>query len=212
MIRKKRRVIFTVLWIAVMVIIFRFSNDDAEASSAKSEAVVMIVETVEEVLDLTPTQEIRAMTEMIVRKCAHVFLYTCLGITGTLAVREYVGPILENLRRRRVRFGKVNRPARRIQARPDEKRSDSKFEKAENLIEIKTGKIRAVTAFVTYILCFFYACTDEWHQTFRSGRSGSFRDVMIDSIGMVLGIGIVTLASALWNHFYKKRSGKIRPE
>lgn len=39
--------------------------------------------------------------------------------------------------------------------------------------------------------CFLYACSDEWHQTFVPGRSGSFRDVLIDMVGVVVGIGLV---------------------
>ena len=32
-----------------------------------------------------------------------------------------------------------------------------------------------------------YSCTDEFHQLFINGRSGSFRDVLIDTIGILLG-------------------------
>jgi len=35
---------------------------------------------------------------------------------------------------------------------------------------------------------FFYACTDEIHQLFVRGRSRQYTDVLIDSIGMTLGI------------------------
>lgn len=34
---------------------------------------------------------------------------------------------------------------------------------------------------------FLYACTDEFHQLFISGRSGQFRDVLIDTAGGFLG-------------------------
>jgi VanZ family protein len=30
---------------------------------------------------------------------------------------------------------------------------------------------------------FLYACTDEFHQTFIPGRSGNFKDVLIDTLG-----------------------------
>ena len=42
----------------------------------------------------------------------------------------------------------------------------------------------------SFILCFIYACSDEWHQTFINGRSSSFIDVIIDSFGIVFGIFI----------------------
>ena len=40
-------------------------------------------------------------------------------------------------------------------------------------------------------LCVGFACTDEYHQSFVSGRSPSVRDVCIDSIGVFFGIMLV---------------------
>jgi VanZ family protein len=40
---------------------------------------------------------------------------------------------------------------------------------------------------------FLYAATDEFHQTFISGRAGLFRDVLIDTAGGVTGSIIFTL-------------------
>lgn len=37
------------------------------------------------------------------------------------------------------------------------------------------------------ILCILYSCTDEFHQLFINGRSGSIRDVLIDTIGILFG-------------------------
>lgn len=36
-------------------------------------------------------------------------------------------------------------------------------------------------------LCIIYSCTDEFHQLFINGRTGSIRDVLIDSIGIIIG-------------------------
>lgn len=36
----------------------------------------------------------------------------------------------------------------------------------------------------------FYAATDEFHQTFVSGRYGSAKDVLIDSLGLALGLTV----------------------
>ena len=44
---------------------------------------------------------------------------------------------------------------------------------------------------VSLTFAFLYACTDEIHQMFVSGRSGEFRDVCIDSCGALFGIIIV---------------------
>ena len=41
-----------------------------------------------------------------------------------------------------------------------------------------------------------YACLDEYIQTFINGRSGNIRDVIIDSIGVI--IGILITGGILW--------------
>ncbi len=38
------------------------------------------------------------------------------------------------------------------------------------------------------VVCVGFACTDEYHQSFVSGRSPSRKDVMIDSVGAFCGI------------------------
>lgn len=40
---------------------------------------------------------------------------------------------------------------------------------------------------LSVILCILYACTDEIHQLFVPGRTGKITDVLIDSIGIILG-------------------------
>ena len=45
--------------------------------------------------------------------------------------------------------------------------------------------------FVMFMSCLFgafYATTDEFHQSFVSGRSGELRDVAIDSVGAFIGV------------------------
>ena len=39
---------------------------------------------------------------------------------------------------------------------------------------------------IAVFIAFAYACTDEFHQTFVSGRTGTPRDVAIDAIGMAI--------------------------
>ena len=47
------------------------------------------------------------------------------------------------------------------------------------------------------LFCIIYACSDEFHQLFISGRSGTIIDVLIDSIGIILGIFIYKLFKKL---------------
>lgn len=50
-----------------------------------------------------------------------------------------------------------------------------------------------------FLLCFAFAFSDEWHQTFITGRSGEFLDVAIDmsgaSVGLLLGGLVLGLRS-----------------
>lgn len=36
---------------------------------------------------------------------------------------------------------------------------------------------------LTFIICLLYAASDEWHQTFVDGRVGTYKDVIVDSLG-----------------------------
>ena len=55
--------------------------------------------------------------------------------------------------------------------------------------------------FISIAIAMLYACTDEVHQVFVSGRSGEVRDVLIDTAGAAVG---VVVYAALLSRFYKK--------
>lgn len=46
---------------------------------------------------------------------------------------------------------------------------------------------------ISFFICFIFAMSDEWHQTFIVGRSGEIRDVLIDSSGALIAIIILFL-------------------
>lgn len=48
------------------------------------------------------------------------------------------------------------------------------------------GLSRKKILFLAISLSFLYALSDEYHQSFISGRDGAFRDVLIDSLGIFL--------------------------
>ena len=47
------------------------------------------------------------------------------------------------------------------------------------------------TVIISFLGTFLYACSDEFHQLFIYGRSGEFRDVMIDSTGGIIGLLLI---------------------
>ena len=59
------------------------------------------------------------------------------------------------------------------------------------------------SVFIALLLAFLYACSDEYHQTFVVGRTGQFKDVLIDFSGAFIGVLIVSLI-VKFNIFKKK--------
>ena len=52
----------------------------------------------------------------------------------------------------------------------------------------KGAEVKQSVMIYGLILCFVYALSDEWHQTFVPGREGTLRDVGFDTIGMLLSL------------------------
>ena len=57
------------------------------------------------------------------------------------------------------------------------------------ITKIKNWKISVSSV----ILSFAYACTDEIHQIFVSGRTGQWIDVLIDTFGAILGVIVINI-------------------
>ena len=56
-------------------------------------------------------------------------------------------------------------------------------------VSIHRWRARTVAS-LALLSCSLYAVTDEIHQLFVPGRSGELRDVMIDSIAALVGVGL----------------------
>ncbi len=64
-------------------------------------------------------------------------------------------------------------------------------------ITIRRWQTRTVASFAL-LSCSLYAVTDEIHQLFVPGRSGELRDVMIDSIAALVGVGLCVWLMRRW--------------
>ena len=58
-----------------------------------------------------------------------------------------------------------------------------------------------VILLLSLIICFTYACTDEFHQAFVPGRTSLFKDVLIDTSGGLIAVLIYCIINK-----YKKKS------
>jgi hypothetical protein len=81
-------VISAIFMIAVMCVIFTFSNQNGETSSKSSDIVGEIVVDIlgVEVPEGETPSSVPIIFEFNIRKCAHIFLYMMLGVTSYLFV------------------------------------------------------------------------------------------------------------------------------
>lgn len=169
----KKKIILWTLLFSWMGVIFLFSTQDGMASGQLSSGFLhrfvlfFLPKTVAADTDL-----VHAL-EFVVRKGAHMTEYGILAILALAQLKTY--------------FPWNFRKSMKI--------SDN-FLSGE-----RTGHRRTLLRYplfqflIAIFFVFLYACTDEFHQTFVSGRSGQFRDVLIDTTGGLMG-GLVFLLSA----------------
>lgn len=63
-------------------------------------------------------------------------------------------------------------------------------------LTIKETKVATkICPIISWGIASLYACTDEFHQHFVSGRSAQVSDVILDSCGAIFGISIVMLVA-----------------
>lgn len=55
------------------------------------------------------------------------------------------------------------------------------------------------------VFSFLYACSDEFHQLFVAGRSGQVTDVLIDTLGAIIGQVIFLPAAGLLGKVFKRK-------
>ena len=76
------------------------------------------------------------------------------------------------------------------------------------IYEIK--KSVKISTLVSFSITFIYACIDEIHQLFIPGRGSQIKDVLIDSIGAIIGLIVINLIFILKNRIKKSYSKNIQ--
>ncbi len=165
-------ILLLVLWIALMVGIFWFSSRTAYESTQESYAVgTLICRILDAGFDeLTPQEQLEAAEAIdhFVRKSAHFCEYMVLGLMTACVFLAWIAPRLK---------GRLLQTA------------GVKTSHAAEGIGVR--KVRQRTLLYAELWCILYAASDEWHQTFVPGRYGMWQDVVLDSIGALVGILIV---------------------
>lgn len=148
--------------LAVMVIIFLFSSENAEQSSESSTGFIhFIVNIINNLFNTAHDMTITKTIEHFVRKAAHFAIYAALGFNACWMFRNLCSRA-----------------------------------KKHTLILYST------------IFSFIYACSDEIHQLFSPGRSGSFADVLLDTSGAF--IGSLLLVTIVFVYTYSKEKKVLK--
>ena len=76
------------------------------------------------------------------------------------------------------------------------------------IYEIK--KSAKISTLVSFSIAFIYACIDEIHQLFIPGRGSQIRDVLIDSIGAIMGLIFINLIFMIKNRIKESYSKNVQ--
>ena len=150
-------VLFWILTAGWIVLIFYYSSESGTDSTERSLSVLRYIKIVfgESII-----------TDVVLRKTAHVIEYSILTVLSFLAVR----------------FTNKTSQIRSYAESP------VKLVKSDNEMYIA----------LSLWLSLLTAVTDEYHQLFVDGRDGSIRDVLIDSIGIVIVLIIIRIIFTIY--------------
>ena len=149
----KKKTVYKILLALWMILIFIFSAQIADDSSAVSNKVGLLFNTLFN-LGLTQSSPLWGTVSFIVRKAAHISEYAVLAALWRMYAEE---------------------------------------------AEWKNNWI------APFLLTVFYACTDEFHQTFVKGRSGELRDVCVDSAGALVGLILIHIILTVFKKVKKRK-------
>ena len=156
-----------------MVFIFAQSALPSELSSEESGVIVDLIMRVTE--GILPYG--REAIVFAVRKGAHFMEYLILGAVLVPAVKEWSEASRLSESGEDLPGGGENLPGG-----------------GADLPEAAPGLLMAGGAPVSWLIGTAYAVTDEFHQSFVPGRSCEFRDIVIDSCGVLTGVLAALLA------------------
>ena len=172
---KIRRLILPALLIFQMCFIFIMSSFGHTSSDAQSNLFVdFIAQNFPHVRHGLENNLISLNTLIfLVRKTAHFTEYAILGSLFFLNLRNWL---------------KLNSSLT----------ENSKLQTTKTLAKKVPIDLIRHPLFMSILLSFLYACTDEIHQIFVPGRSAQFRDVLIDTLGASFGATITYLTIKLF--------------
>ena len=169
------RIIFTILLISTYTAIFVYSSQNGEKSSDKSKGIMYSLICILQGTENVTHDEVDTL-EPLLRKMAHFGIYTMSGIWSMCLMCTFY--------------------------RDEEKSKEECINAFDDklITKIKAGSktIEFKRIFISTIIGFLYACSDEIHQLFSAGRSCKAIDVSIDTMGVLNGALLVLLICKLY--------------
>lgn len=153
------RIIFTLLLIFTCITIFDFSKQNGTSSGNLSRKVM---ENIARIFTNNDEQiaTIVLKGEPILRKIAHFYIYTSLGIWAMCMMQTYF--------------------------KKETKNYDTVMKKR---------------MFISILIGFIYASTDEIHQIFIPNRSAEVRDVFLDTLGVANGVLLIAICVYIFKYY-----------
>lgn len=221
--RTFRRGLLTALTLLWMIFIFFMSSANQQESDYQSDTVIDVICStfINDYDDMTSEEKLVLQERLTfpVRKAAHMTEYAILGVLLSLTGLEYLsgcprcfsaGMAAEDAEKSaetdRALSEAADSEAAALKVPADETSgrgvSGLKTQKDPALrVTAAAAEKPGFTVFLPALLIgFLYACSDEFHQRFVPGRSGEFRDVVIDTAGVLIGIAIVLILFPALKH------------
>ncbi len=191
----QHRVIKWLLVVLCMVAIFGMSHlDSVKSWYLTGKILTTVTQTQDYVADMDYDEEIGFYSAdeqdfgmHLLRKMAHVLEFMVLfllwvNVLWEKQVLRY--RVIERLSKKKVkRFGKVEK--------------EQKVGKVEKMQKVQ--KVERKTLALAALFTVLYAIFDEVHQLFIVGRTGTVGDVLIDSLGILIGILVIKMLMSQTN-------------
>lgn len=178
---KTRKIIFLILIIINCITIFYFSNQVAGTSSSSSGRVVnFVMKVVPQFKNMEEHQKEHIANEVLQPIVRKMAHFSIYTLLGFLTMNFALTCKIEN----------------------------NTCYKDEQCSPLQSKKVRNKRILYSWLFGTLYAVTDEIHQLFIQGRSCEFRDICIDSLGVLTGIIVVLTISKIKNKLSKERTSK----
>lgn len=173
---KIRRIIFLILIIINCITIFYFSNQEADTSSSSSGRVVNFV------MKVLP--QFKNMEEHQKEHIANEILQPIVRKMAHFSIYTLLGFLTIN-------FALACKEKTWI------------YNADEKCLPLQLKESRNKRILYSWLFGTLYAISDEIHQLFISGRSCEFRDICIDSLGVLTGITIMIIIIKIFRKIKK---------